>query len=74
MTESSKQEANSAWCTPGSRHLDVCVWKKATVDYGHDLDNTDGPDEAGLGFALDLNKPDGFIGKAAVLANKAKGS
>jgi 4-methylaminobutanoate oxidase (formaldehyde-forming) len=47
--------------------------EKAYRDYGHDLDNTDGPYEAGLGFALDLNKPGGFIGKEAVLANKAKG-
>src|SRR5262249_60000559 len=37
------------------------------------LDNTDGPYEAGLGFALDLKKPDGFIGKEAVLAHRAKG-
>jgi 4-methylaminobutanoate oxidase (formaldehyde-forming) len=47
--------------------------EKGYRDYGHDLDNTDEPYEAGLGFALDLNKPDGFIGKDAVLAKKAKG-
>ena len=47
--------------------------EKGYRDYGHDIDNTDGPLEAGLGFALDLNKPDGFIGKEAVLARKAAG-
>src|SRR5690606_17044420 len=29
--------------------------------------------EAGLGFAVDLNKPGGFLGKDAVLAQKARG-
>lgn len=42
-------------------------------DYGHDIDNTDNPLEAGLGFAVNLKKPGGFIGKEAVLALKAKG-
>jgi glycine cleavage system aminomethyltransferase T len=47
--------------------------EKGYRDYGHDIDNTDLPDEAGLGFALDLAKPDGFIGHAAVLAQRAEG-
>jgi 4-methylaminobutanoate oxidase (formaldehyde-forming) len=47
--------------------------EKGYRDYGHDIDNTDGPYEAGLGFALDLNKADGFIGKEAILARKAAG-
>jgi 4-methylaminobutanoate oxidase (formaldehyde-forming) len=47
--------------------------EKGYRDYGHDIDNTDGPYEAGLGFALDLNKPAGFIGKEAVVARKAAG-
>jgi 4-methylaminobutanoate oxidase (formaldehyde-forming) len=47
--------------------------EKGYRDYGHDIDNTDVPYEVGLGFALDLNKAGGFIGKEAVLANKAKG-
>src|SRR5437762_7448030 len=42
-------------------------------DYGQHLDNTDVPYEVGLGFALDLEKPGGFIGKEAVLAQRAKG-
>jgi 4-methylaminobutanoate oxidase (formaldehyde-forming) len=47
--------------------------EKGYRDYGHDIDNTDGPYEVGLGFALDLKKPDGFIGREAVLARKAEG-
>jgi 4-methylaminobutanoate oxidase (formaldehyde-forming) len=47
--------------------------EKGYRDYGHDLDNLDTPLEAGLGFALDLKKPGGFLGKDAVLAQKARG-
>jgi 4-methylaminobutanoate oxidase (formaldehyde-forming) len=57
----------------GLKALGSLRLEKGYRDYGHDLDNTDGPYEAGLGFALDLDKPDGFIGKEAVLANRAKG-
>jgi glycine cleavage system aminomethyltransferase T/glycine/D-amino acid oxidase-like deaminating enzyme len=57
----------------GLKALGSLRLEKGYRDYGHDLDNTDGPYEAGLGFALDLNKPEGFIGKEAVLANRAKG-
>ena len=46
--------------------------EKAYRDYGHDIDNTDTVLEAGLGFAVDLKKPD-FVGKAAVAAQKAAG-
>src|ERR1041384_2478175 len=47
--------------------------EKAYPDDGHDIDNTDTVLEAGLGFAVDLKKPGGFIGKEAVLAQKAAG-
>jgi 4-methylaminobutanoate oxidase (formaldehyde-forming) len=47
--------------------------EKAYRDYGHDIDNTDDPYEAGLGFAVDLKKPGGFIGKEALLARQARG-
>ena len=43
--------------------------EKAYRDYGHDLDNLDSVLEAGLGFAVDLDKPGGFIGKEAVIAD-----
>ena len=57
----------------GLRALGSLRMEKGYRDYGHDLDNTDDPYETGLGFAIDLNKPDGFIGKEALLERKAKG-
>ena len=57
----------------GLKALASLRMEKGYRDYGHDIDNTDVPYEVGLGFALDLNKAEGFIGKEAVLANKAKG-
>jgi glycine cleavage system aminomethyltransferase T len=47
--------------------------EKGYRDYGHDIDNTDSVLEAGLGFAVDLEKPGGFLGRDAVLAKKAEG-
>jgi len=47
--------------------------EKGYRDYGHDIDNTDSVLEAGLGFAVDLAKPHGFIGRGAVVAQKAAG-
>ena len=57
----------------GLKALGSLRMEKGYRDYGHDIDNTDVPDEVGLGFALDLQKPGGFIGKEAVLAHRAKG-
>jgi 4-methylaminobutanoate oxidase (formaldehyde-forming) len=57
----------------GLKALGSLRMEKGYRDYGHDIDNTDGPYEVGLGFALDLSKPGGFIGKEAVLAQKARG-
>src|SRR4029079_3061246 len=47
--------------------------EKAYRDYGHDIDNTDSVLEAGLGFAVALDKPGGFIGRDAVAASRALG-
>jgi glycine cleavage system aminomethyltransferase T/glycine/D-amino acid oxidase-like deaminating enzyme len=47
--------------------------EKGYRDYGHDIDNTDDPYEAGLGFAIKLEKPGGFIGREALLARRARG-
>jgi 4-methylaminobutanoate oxidase (formaldehyde-forming) len=58
----------------GLKALGSLRMEKGYRDYGHDIDNTDGPYEAGLGFALDLRKPEGFIGKEAALAAKATGA
>jgi 4-methylaminobutanoate oxidase (formaldehyde-forming) len=48
--------------------------EKGYRDWGHDIDNTDSVIEAGLGFAVDMKKPGGFLGKDAVVAEKAKGT
>jgi 4-methylaminobutanoate oxidase (formaldehyde-forming) len=47
--------------------------EKGYRDYGHDIDNTDSALEAGLGFAVALDKPGGFIGRDAVAAQRAAG-
>ena len=57
----------------GLKTLASCRMEKGYRDYGHDIDNTDSVLEAGLGFAVDLAKPGGFIGRDAVLAKKAEG-
>ncbi|MGO9635380.1 MAG: GcvT family protein [Steroidobacteraceae bacterium] len=57
----------------GLKALGSLRMEKGYRDYGHDIDNTDDPLETGLGFALSLTKPGGFIGKEAVLAKKARG-
>jgi glycine cleavage system aminomethyltransferase T/glycine/D-amino acid oxidase-like deaminating enzyme len=57
----------------GLKALSSLRMEKGYRDYGHDIDNTDSVLEAGLGFAVDLDKPRGFIGRDAVLAKKAEG-
>jgi glycine cleavage system aminomethyltransferase T/glycine/D-amino acid oxidase-like deaminating enzyme len=57
----------------GLKALASLRMEKGYRDYGHDIDNTDSVLEAGLGFAVDLKKPGGFVGKEAVLAKKAEG-
>ena len=57
----------------GLKALASLRMEKGYRDYGHDIDNTDSVLEAGLGFAVDLKKPGGFIGKDAVVAKKAAG-
>lgn len=57
----------------GLKALSSLRMEKGYRDYGHDIDNTDSVLEAGLGFAVALDKPGGFIGRDAVLARKAAG-
>src|ERR1022692_2574912 len=57
----------------GLKALSSLRMEKGYRDYGHDIDNTDTVLEAGLGFAVALDKPGGFIGRDAVLAQKARG-
>ena len=57
----------------GLKALSSLRLEKGYRDYGHDIDNTDNVYGAGLGFALALDKPADFIGRAAVLAAKDLG-
>jgi len=57
----------------GLKALASLRMEKGYRDYGHDIDNTDTVLEAGLGFAVDLKKAGGFLGKEAVLAQKNAG-
>ncbi|HJN50735.1 MAG: FAD-dependent oxidoreductase [Pseudomonadales bacterium] len=45
--------------------------EKGYRDYGHDIDNTDDPFETGLGFAVNLKKPGGFIGMDAAAKKRS---
>ncbi|WP_432972740.1 GcvT family protein [Dactylosporangium sp. CA-233914] len=56
----------------GLKALASLRMEKGYRDYGHDIDNTDDVLEAGLGFAVALDK-EHFIGRDAVLARKARG-
>ncbi len=47
--------------------------EKGYRDFGHDLDNTDDVWGAGLGFAVALDKPGGFVGREAALARREAG-
>ncbi len=47
--------------------------EKGYRDMGVDIDNTDNPLSAGLGFAVAWDKPGGFIGRDALLAARAAG-
>jgi 4-methylaminobutanoate oxidase (formaldehyde-forming) len=40
-------------------------------DYGLDMENTDTPLEAGVAFAVDLDKPGGFVGREALVAQRS---
>ncbi len=57
----------------GLAALDTLRLEKGYRDYGHDIDNTDTPLEAGLGFAVAFDKPGGFIGREALLRQRDAG-
>jgi 4-methylaminobutanoate oxidase (formaldehyde-forming) len=47
--------------------------EKAYRHWGHDITDEDTPLEAGLGFAVKFDKPDGFIGRDALLQQRQSG-
>ena len=57
----------------GLKALASLRMEKGYRDYGHDIDNTDSVWEAGLGFAVALDKPGGFIGRDAALRMRESG-
>jgi len=58
----------------GNQTLNSLRLEKAYRDFGIDVDNTDNPIEAGLGFAVKLDKEGGFIGRDALAEIKARGT
>jgi len=48
--------------------------EKAYRDFGHDIGNLDTPLQAGLGFAVKLDKPGGFIGRDALAEQEKAGT
>ena len=64
--------------TVGLRHAGLKAlaslrMEKGYRDYGHDIDNTDSVLEAGLGFAVDLKKPGGFLGRTPCSRRRPSG-
>jgi 4-methylaminobutanoate oxidase (formaldehyde-forming) len=57
----------------GYHALNSLRMEKAYRHWGHDITDEDTPLEAGLGFAVKLNKPGGFIGQAALQRQKEEG-
>jgi 4-methylaminobutanoate oxidase (formaldehyde-forming) len=57
----------------GLKALGSLRMEKGYRDYGHDLDNCDTLLEAGLGFTADYDKPGGFVGMEACLAQRRAG-
>ena len=54
----------------GMETLESTRTEAKRLDYGLDMENSDSPLEAGLGFAIDFDKPDGFVGRDALLAQR----
>jgi 4-methylaminobutanoate oxidase (formaldehyde-forming) len=57
----------------GYHALNSLRMEKAYRHWGHDIGDEDTPLEAGLGFAVAWSKPDGFIGRDALLLQKESG-
>lgn len=59
-------------CDAGYRAIDSLRLEKARRVWGHDIGPDYTPYEAGLGFAVDLEKPE-FIGREALLRQRSEG-
>ena len=57
----------------GYHALNSLRLEKAYRHWSHDITDEDSPLEAGLGFVVKFDKPGGFIGREALLAQKEQG-
>lgn len=57
----------------GYRAIDALRLEKGYRVWGSDIDPTTTPDEAGLGFAVRIDKPGGFLGREALIAARERG-
>ena len=53
--------------------MNHCRLEKGFAHYGHDIAEDDNPLEAGLGFAVDIDKPGGFVGREALVRLRERG-
>jgi 4-methylaminobutanoate oxidase (formaldehyde-forming) len=56
----------------GAHSMDIMRMEKGYLHWGHDISPAENPYEAGLGFAIKLNKKENFIGKEYLIKNKNK--
>lgn len=61
------------WPTPATTRSTRCAWRRASRAWGAEPSPEETPLEAGLGFAVAWQKPGGFIGREALLAQRAGG-
>ena len=54
----------------GAHAMDIMRMEKGYLHWGHDISPAENPYEAGLGFAIKLNKKEDFIGKEYLIENK----
>jgi 4-methylaminobutanoate oxidase (formaldehyde-forming) len=57
----------------GTMAMNSLRMEKAYVSWSHDVSRDDTPLEAGLGFAVTWDKPNGFIGRDALIAQRESG-
>jgi 4-methylaminobutanoate oxidase (formaldehyde-forming) len=73
LYEQLRHAGGDAFRPTGVGALETMRLEKAFRDMGHDIDSTDTPLEAGLGFAVAWDKPGGFVGREALLKQKESG-
>ncbi|SVE51591.1 uncharacterized protein METZ01_LOCUS504445, partial [marine metagenome] len=54
----------------GAHSMDIMRMEKGYLHWGHDISPAESPFEAGLSFAIKLNKKEDFIGKEYLIKNK----